>query len=120
ANSNGAAQPAALTLSGLVTLGTTTTTITVNSAPTVVNAITGQITGSGTLTKMGNGLLQLAADNTSTLTLTGAGGINIQAGTLQILTDTALGAAPGLPVSYIIVLYSSRGGVPRASGPFNP
>ena len=120
-NTSTVTAPAALTLTGQVFLNLANTTITVNSAPTVINAITGLLTTTkpnSTLTKAGNGTLQLGTDNSATLNLRNAGAVNIQAGTLQITQDLALGMIPTTLTPGNIVLNGSAGATLSAAGTF--
>lgn len=100
----GSASTNALTLSGPVAWGSTSHQITVESAPSVVQIISGVISGSGALVKDGIGTLSLTANNSTTLNWTDAGDITVNNGTLRFATDTNLGAAPAAATPGNIVL----------------
>lgn len=106
--------PAALTLSGAVAWGSAVTHhVTVNSNPSIVQTVSGKITGSGGIVKEGIGTLALTADNSSTLLdWSGAGAVTVNNGTLSINSDKALGTAPTATTAGNIVL---NGGALSAS-----
>ncbi|MDC1296351.1 autotransporter-associated beta strand repeat-containing protein, partial [Pseudomonadota bacterium] len=71
------------------------------------NAISGVISGAGSLVKLGSGTLTLSGTNANT------GSMGIQAGTLSISTDRNLGAVPGSVVADSIIL---NGGTFQSTG----
>lgn len=96
---------AALTLSGAMAWGSASNrTVTVNSVPTISQTISGQITGSGGITKEGIGTLALTGSNQTTLDWRAAGAITINNGTIRIANDNGLGMAPATATAGNIVL----------------
>ena len=85
-----------------------TRTIVVNNAASTLT-VSGVITGAGGITKAGAGTLVLSAINTYT------GATTINAGTISIAADAALGTAPGAPTAGKIVF---GGGTLRSTATF--
>ena len=114
---------ASLTLSGNISWGgsgSVVRTINVNSIfngnAQTLSGIIGSSMGSGNeLIKAGNGILAITGNNSMSLALTGSQAIQLQAGTLQINSDGALGLVPSSVVSDNIVL---AGGALSGAGTF--
>ena len=97
--------------SNTISLGLTfaaTRSITVSNAASTLT-ISGVITGAGGVTKNGAGVLVLGGANTYT------GATTINAGTISLAADVALGAAPGAPTPGKIVF---AGGTLRSTASF--
>lgn len=100
----GATTTAALTLSGAVAWGSTPHQVTVNSNPATVQTISGAVSGTGAIVKMGIGTVAITGNNSTTLNWTDTGDVKVNEGTLRIAADTSLGAAPASATSGNIVL----------------
>ena len=84
-------------------------TLTLTTGDNGNNAITGTLSGNGTLVKQGNGTLTLSGTNSS---FTGA--ININVGTIAVSASDNLGATPGSAETDIVL----NGGALRATAAF--
>ena len=84
-------------------------TLTLTTGDNGNNAITGTLSGNGTLVKQGNGTLTLSGTSSS---FTGA--ININAGTIAVSDSANLGATPGSAETDIVL----NGGALRATAAF--